>query len=55
MGESLAPPSFIKRLDFETQAGPCGCTVITFPGRCAIAVPCDRHVGKVVVTMTPKE
>lgn len=29
-----------------SDGNPCGCRVVTFDGRCALAVPCDRHVGK---------
>lgn len=33
----------------------CGCHVVSFPGRCVLAVPCDRHAGQVAVIVAPRE
>lgn len=41
----LAPPNI------ETAAAPCGCALIRVLGRCVLAVPCDRHLGRVEVKM----
>lgn len=49
----LLEDHLIKPPNYAVQASPCGCTVITFPARCVVAVPCDRHVGMTKVTIEP--
>lgn len=48
-------PYVVKQASEERVDGnPCGCKVITFEGRFAVAVPCERHVGKMEFEMRPK-
>lgn len=38
----------------DRKQSPCGCQILTLPGRCALAIPCDEHVGKMTFEMRPK-
>lgn len=46
-----SPPhaTWHPRLTHETQSHLCGCCVVTFAGRCALAVPCAAHAGRIEV------
>ena len=37
------------------EVAACGCSLIAFPKRCALAVPCEKHAGNMMIAIFPRE